>query len=192
MQIATACCLHRASTFGKSKEYSRNIALTLIGGITVETLYHSHMNEHVVHELTFLFLILLVIGRTRSLISKRVVRPEDKQNLRRLAVFGAGDSLSLLTNKTVTMADVHTACFLFGYLLWQLDFIYCAKLTSWKRAIGMPWSFLLEFHGWWHIFTAIGAYVFMVMVDSLTQDVVDLSGEPFAWFSEQRYKPKST
>ena len=90
MQIATACCLHRASTFGKSEKYARNIALILIGGITLETLYHSYMNEHVVHELTFLFLILLVIGRTRSLISKRVVRSEDKQNLRRLAVFGAG------------------------------------------------------------------------------------------------------
>jgi hypothetical protein len=98
MQIATACCLHRASTFGKSKEYSRNVALTLISGITVETLYHSYMNEHVVHELTFLFLILLVIGRTRSLISKRIERPEDKQNLRRLAVFGAGNAPPSLEN----------------------------------------------------------------------------------------------
>ncbi|GAB7322516.1 hypothetical protein MBLNU13_g03443t2 [Cladosporium sp. NU13] len=172
MQIATACCLHRASTFGKSEGYSRNVALILIGGITVETLYHSYMNEHVVHELTFLFLILLVIGQTRSLISKRIERTKDKQNLRRLAIFGG-------------------ACFLFGYLLWQLDFIYCAQLTSLKRAIGMPWSFVLEFHGWWHILTAIGAYVFMVMVDSLTQDVVDLSGGPFAWFSKQGVKPKS-
>jgi len=88
--------------------------------------------------------------------------------------------------------DTGTACFIFGYLLWQLDFIYCAQLTTWKRAIGMPWSFLLEFHGWWHILTAIGAYVFMVMVDSLTQEFVDLSGGPFAWFSEQRVKPKSS
>ena len=98
MQIATACCLHRASTFGKSEKYARNIALILIGGITLETLYHSYMNEHVVHELTFLFLILLVIGRTRSLISKRVEKAEDKQNLRRLAVFGAGMSSSFLGN----------------------------------------------------------------------------------------------
>ena len=56
----------------------------------------------------------------------------------------------------------------------------------------MPWSFVLEFHGWWHILTAIGAYVFMVMVDSLTQDVVDLSGGPFAWFGGQRGNLKST
>jgi len=103
MQIATACCLHRASTFGKSQTYSRNIALLLIGGITVETLYHSYMNEHVVHELTFLFLILLVIGRTRSLISKRVERPEDKRNLRSLAIFGAGNASSFLNDWIVIM-----------------------------------------------------------------------------------------
>jgi dihydroceramidase len=49
--------------------------------------------------------------------------------------------------------------------------------------MGMPWGFLLEFHGWWHVLTAIGAYVFMVMVDSLTQDTVSLSGGPFAWLN---------
>lgn len=75
-----------------------------------------------------------------------------------------------------------TGCFLFGYTLWQLDFIYCSQLTSWKRAMGMPWGFLLEFHGWWHILTAVGAYVFMVMVDGLTQENVVMSGGPFAWF----------
>lgn len=103
MQIATACCLHRASTFGKSQKYSRNVALILIGGITVETLYHSYMNEHVVHELTFLFLILLVIGQTRSLISKRIARSEDKQNLRRLAIFGGGNISSFLEPCIVTI-----------------------------------------------------------------------------------------
>ena len=103
MQIATACCLHRASTFGKSPKYSRNVALVLISGITVETLYHSYMNEHVVHELTFLFLILLVIGQTRSLISKRIERSEDKQNLRRLAIFGGGNVSSILEICIVTI-----------------------------------------------------------------------------------------
>lgn len=58
--------------------------------------------------------------------------------------------------------------------------------------MGMPWSFVIEFHGWWHIFTAIGAYVFMVMVDSLTQDVVDLSGGPFTWLSNKDSRDKAS
>jgi hypothetical protein len=125
MQIATACCLHRASTFGKSQKYSRNVALLLIGGITLETLYHSYMNEHVVHELTFLFLILLVIGRTRSLISKRVEKAEDKQNLRRLAVFGAGMSSSFLHDRIVTNTDIRA----------QFAFFSATFSGSWTSSI---------------------------------------------------------
>lgn len=65
-------------------------------------------------------------------------------------------------------ANIFIACFAVGYLLWQLDFRYCSELTSYKRQMGMPWSFLLEFHGYWHILTSIGAYTFMAMVEDLT------------------------
>jgi hypothetical protein len=92
MQIATSCCLHRAMTFGKSKEYSRNLALILIASISVETVYHSVMDEHVVHELTFLLLIILVANQTRGLINKRVKQTEDKRMLKKLAIFGTGES----------------------------------------------------------------------------------------------------
>jgi dihydroceramidase len=78
----------------------------------------------------------------------------------------------------------------FGYLLWQLDGIFCPQLTAMKRAIGMPWSFLLEFHGWWHFFTAVGAYVFMVMVNNLTRGTIELSGGPFEWLSASARKTK--
>lgn len=90
MQVATACVLHRAASYGQSEGYSRNVALTLISFISIETIYHSYMDEHVVHELTFLFLILLVIYQTRSLIRKRVEKQKDKEMLRWLCIFGAG------------------------------------------------------------------------------------------------------
>lgn len=31
----------------------------------------------------------------------------------------------------------------------------------------MPWAAGLELHGWWHIFTGIGVYVFIVLVECL-------------------------
>ena len=68
-----------------------------------------------------------------------------------------------------------------GYFLWQLDGIFCSELTALKRSIGMPWGFLLEMHAWWHLLTAIGAYVFMVMVDSLTRDVIELPEWRLTW-----------
>jgi hypothetical protein len=54
------------------------------------------MNEHVVHELTFVFLILLVVWQTRSLINKRVEKVEDKKDLRNLAICGAGECFRAL------------------------------------------------------------------------------------------------
>lgn len=58
--------------------------------------------------------------------------------------------------------------FAFGFILWAIDQLACGTLTEAKHAMGMPWSFLLEFHGWWHLFTGIGAYVFIVLSDVLT------------------------
>lgn len=185
MQIATACVLHRAMSFRQSEQYSRNVALFLICSLSIETIYHSIMDEQMVHELTFLLLILLVIRQTRSLIRDRIQKDEEKRMLKWLSIFGAGESLALshvFARSCWIDFSNPTVCFLFGYLLWQLDFIYCSQLTAWKRALGMPWGFLLEFHGWWHGLTAVGAYVFMRMVDGLTQDKVVLRGGPFSWF----------
>jgi dihydroceramidase len=70
----------------------------------------------------------------------------------------------------------------FGYLLWQMDFIFCAELTVLKRKLGIPWGFLLELHGWWHVLTAIGAYTFMHLVDVLTRQEIEFSSDDFDLF----------
>jgi dihydroceramidase len=45
----------------------------------------------------------------------------------------------------------------FGYVLWNIDLEMCGALRGWRNQIGLPWAWLLELHGWWHILTAIGA-----------------------------------
>ena len=61
------------------------------------------------------------------------------------------------------------ALFVFGFLIWNLDNIYCDTLTRWKVSVGWPLAFFLEGmsdtfhfrdviktligHSWWHIFT---------------------------------------
>jgi dihydroceramidase len=76
----------------------------------------------------------------------------------------------------------------FGYLLWQMDFIFCAELTVLKRKLGIPWGFLLELHGWWHVLTAIGAHTFMYMVEVLTREQVESPGDDFNFFSAKTTK----
>lgn len=157
MIVATSCVLHRAMTFQQSETYTRKFTTVLLASMIIETVYHSAMNEEFVHQASWLVLLVLVARKTRALIQQRAKTPEQKQTFSRLIAFG-------------------TASMALGYFLWQLDGIFCSELTASKRSIGMPWGFLLEMHAWWHLFTAIGAYVFMVMVDSLTRDVIELPG----------------
>lgn len=53
---------------------------------------------------------------------------------------------------------------LFGYLIWNIDLEFCAELRTLRAQIGLPWAWLLELHGWWHVLTAIGADRFMKIV----------------------------
>lgn len=46
----------------------------------------------------------------------------------------------------------------------------------------MPLGIVLEFHGWWHILTAMSSYTFMAMIEFLTSADNDNShGLGFKW-----------
>jgi len=60
--------------------------------------------------------------------------------------------------------------FVSGFAIWNVDNILCSSITATKRAIGMPLSFLLELHGWWHIFTGVGAYICMLFPIFFSQE----------------------
>jgi dihydroceramidase len=60
---------------------------------------------------------------------------------------------------------------LVGYLLWNIDLEYCAELRRLRQQIGMPWSWCLELHGWWHVLTAISASNFMDIIRELKEEV---------------------
>ena len=73
---------------------------------------------------------------------------------------------------------------MFGYFLWNIDFHLCSYVTAFKRSIGLPWGFLLELHGWWHILTGIGAYVGMALVEYLVtieEGKIGRIEEGFVW-----------
>lgn len=48
--------------------------------------------------------------------------------------------------------------FLLGFLIWNLDNLYCGHLLLWRKVLLLPWSIVLEGHGWWHLFTGLGMY----------------------------------
>lgn len=52
-----------------------------------------------------------------------------------------------------------------------------------KHYVGLPWGFLFELHGWWHIFTGIGAYIGMALTEYLVtiEGQTDRVEEGFVW-----------
>lgn len=59
---------------------------------------------------------------------------------------------------------------LLGYLVWNIDLEFCAMLRDVRERVGLPWAWLLELHGWWHILTAIGADRFMTVAREMREE----------------------
>lgn len=45
------------------------------------------------------------------------------------------------------------------------------ELRRVKGRIGLPWAWLFELHGWWHVLTAISANQFMEIVTELQEEL---------------------
>lgn len=65
--------------------------------------------------------------------------------------------------------------FLLGFLLWNIDNVFCPQLHAARDAVGYPLAILLEGHGWWHIFTCYGTFYLIVTAELM---VVALKEHP--------------
>lgn len=61
------------------------------------------------------------------------------------------------------------AVLLVGFIIWNVDLEYCFPLRNMRRKLGLPWAWLLEGHGWWHILTAAGASEYIKLTRELTR-----------------------
>ncbi|KAH8586692.1 ceramidase-domain-containing protein [Bisporella sp. PMI_857] len=162
MLIATATTFHRLFTF------DRSLRTTVISGtlgaifMSLFIAWHCYEDEIIVHRVLFGIMIITVGQKTRGLIN--ALPPSSSHSprrMRRLATAGA-------------------VFFGTGFTLWNIDNEFCGILTAWKREVGMPWSWVLELHGWWHFLTGIGSYIFMKLVEDLTA-TGDIENGEWAW-----------
>jgi dihydroceramidase len=92
MIVATSVVCHRAMTYGQSPSFIHWSSGSLLPAVLVETAYHIMWDEQMVHELSFVFLIIVVAIKTRYLIKLRVHNSKDKEMLQKAVIFGAGRS----------------------------------------------------------------------------------------------------
>lgn len=124
----------------------------LWGGIGTMAVIYVRSGDIFIHVMTFTALLTFVWPRTLYL------------------VYWTG--LYSKAEKKVFMRYFWKAVFalIFGFTLWHIDLEYCAELRAARKAVGLPVAWFLELHGWWHVFTALGASWYMRLIRMVTED----------------------
>ncbi|KAJ5165950.1 hypothetical protein N7492_006246 [Penicillium capsulatum] len=163
MHLLTTPLLYRILTFKASPQRTKIIGIALLASFTVVMVVHMVMDEFLLHAVSFGLGVYMIAARTLKIVAQQVPEPNLQKKIRHIAIFGS-------------------FCFLFGYFVWLIDNFGCGGLIAIRTIVGVPVGFLFEFHGWWHVFTGIGGYTAVAIIDLTTagevhQDPTDL----FAW-----------
>lgn len=148
--IYTVCILsYAAFSYGRSTKVKTTVALALVGTASFITAYYLYAKDPVFHQVAYGILVLSTTSRgfyamerqLKPALQKRIPAQVDEhmRTMRRLAWSGI-------------------LMFLLGFIIWNLDNIFCHHLISTRNSILLPWAAVLEGHAWWHILTGLGAY----------------------------------
>ncbi|KAJ5991864.1 hypothetical protein N7451_007588 [Penicillium sp. IBT 35674x] len=170
MLFTTTPLVHRVLTVDADRRSSFVTGLFVYLALALLVAYHVTTDELVLHASFFVGSIALIGIRTIQLLKQRTAENSTiRRQLWGMIVFGA-------------------VIFHLGYFVWVVDGWACDWLKSSRAAIGLPWAWLLELHGWWHIFTGIGAYIFVAVIDQLvSRDIHGIVAWPASWASRSMF-----
>lgn len=152
--IYTTCIMAFATfSYGKSTATKSLIGLSLIGLAAWITAYYLLSQDPVFHQVAYATLTCAVVFRGMY-VMENSLRPALKA---RNPILGEE-----IMSQMWRMAFTGIALFLVGFSIWLFDNAFCQYLRSARNTVLLPWAALLEGHGWWHIFTSLGAYYFII------------------------------
>ena len=114
----------------RTSDTVRNLAMA--AGFFLFSGFYVWTGKIIYHAICFGLIILLIIIRCHYLFYTDTLSPEKCGEWR----YRGRWALALLA---------------FGYGLWHVDLEFCAELRALREQIGLPWAWLLELHGWWHL-----------------------------------------
>ncbi|KAK7902477.1 hypothetical protein LTR67_002122 [Exophiala xenobiotica] len=123
--------------------------LTLTAVLGTISAIHCTLYQLWLHNWTFILLVTAIWPRVLYLISQKFQGSEKRYWLQKFRVGGV--------------------CFLAGFAVWLIDGAACGWLRDTRGYLGLPWGFVLELHGWWHILTALGAGYCVRVTKQLTR-----------------------
>lgn len=90
MLLATGIVLHRIMSFDKPAAWGRTFGYGLTVFLSAVATIHCYLNERIIHQTTFVVMVVVVGIRTMNLIDKRISNPEVKKRMRGLSRSGTG------------------------------------------------------------------------------------------------------
>lgn len=131
-------------THRRSNAFSLIFGILLIAILGLVTGVYHYLGDPVFHQNVYTLLTVTVLARSWYLVHMEVkdVSPVDYKRMRDMVLMG--------------LLSVGSA-----FTLWNLDTMYCSKLIQWRRQMGMPWGFLLEGHGLWHLLSGLSGYYYI-------------------------------
>jgi dihydroceramidase len=151
--IYTTCVIcYAVFSHGKSTTSRILLSVSLVALAIFITGYYHYLKDPLFHQNMFALLTTVALFRS-AYVMEMALRPYWRQRL-----ANGGDELEqkrvdsrdkaiLRSMWVVVMSGVGSVAI--GFLIWNLDNIFCSTLRRWRRDVGLPWGVLLEGHGWW-------------------------------------------
>ena len=164
--IYTTCIMvHAIFSYGRSLSYSVTLAVFLTSLALSITLYYHYLQDPTFHQVAYAVLTATVLFRSLYVMETNI-RPSLKKQQGKQSHheqngdITAADEAELqrqakrdnaILRTMWTMVAYGLSLFLGGFVIWNLDNLYCSRLRRWRREIGLPWGIVLEGHGWWYV-----------------------------------------
>ncbi|KAI1962505.1 alkaline ceramidase ydc1 [Ophidiomyces ophidiicola] len=174
--IYTTCLMCYATfSFSKSTRSRSILGLSLLGLSVFITAYYHYLQDPRFHQNAYAILTIVVVFRSMWLME--VTLRAKWRRARALSntpvdesVTGVSRDIQLsqntrdlrILNTMWAMVVCGLISFLGGFAIWNLDNMYCSTIRGWRRSVGLPWGIILEGHGWWHLLTGVGAYMYII------------------------------
>ncbi|KAI2620780.1 alkaline dihydroceramidase [Xylaria nigripes] len=162
--IYTTCFMaHATFSYGRSIQFSIGLGAGLLGLAYFITARYYQTKDPKFHQDAYTVLTATVV-LSNMWIMERILRPalKAREGKRARAPNAPMPSTRASLSQMWIMVATGLSIFLGGYLIWNLDNIYCDTIRRWRHQIQLPWAIVLEGHAWWHLMTGIGAYYYIV------------------------------
>lgn len=140
------------------------LPLLLFGvGLSFSLVYTGFHINPLFHQFAYASCVFLLLFRSTHIVKHKVKDRAAKKTLFSILAPGA-------------------LIFGLGFAVWNLDNLFCHQLAYVRSLLIAPFDGILQLHGWWHIFTAIGSYSFVLFCSYLRVTLAGISNVKLTYF----------